>query len=157
MKNIGLIALMVFSFFGTAVLNAQNKEENEVKRVITELFDGMRAGDSSKVSKLFHPEVRMLTSYRDSTDRPVLKEGSLQGFLKAIGTAHPEVWDERIQNTQVRIDDDLAQLWTEYAFYVGEKFSHCGVDAFQLTRDADGEWRIINLVDTRRKEPCDWP
>ena len=56
-----------------------------------------------------------------------------------------------------RIDDDLAQVWTDYAFYAGEKFSHCGIDAFQLIRGSDGRWRIINLIDTRRQEPCERP
>jgi hypothetical protein len=41
----------------------------------------------------------------------------------------------------------------EYRFYVGERFSHCGVDSFHLVRTADG-WRIVDLADTRRREGC---
>jgi hypothetical protein len=113
--------------------------------------------DSSTVSGLFHPEVRMMTSYQNASGENVLKEGSLETFLSAIGTPHPEVWDEKIWNTEVRIDDNLAQVWTEYAFYVDERFSHCGVDAFQLVKEDNGHWRIVNLIDTRRKEPCELP
>jgi hypothetical protein len=40
-----------------------------------------------------------------------------------------------------------------YVFYVGDRFSHCGVDSFQLVRISAG-WRIIQIADTRRKEGC---
>jgi hypothetical protein len=40
-----------------------------------------------------------------------------------------------------------------YKFYVGETFSHCGVNSFQLFKDKEG-WKIIYLIDTRRKDPC---
>jgi len=150
----GLLAVTLLSPLS---LKAQTLEEEAVKEVVEELFEGMRKGDSARVSVLFHPEVRMMTAYRDKEGQNVLKEGALQSFLNAIGTPHPEIWNEKIWNTEVRIDDDLAQVWTDYAFYAGETFSHCGVDAFQLVRGSDGRWRIINLIDTRRKEPCERP
>lgn len=136
---------------------AQSPDHEAVRKVIDQLFEGMREGDSSKVSSLFHPEVRMMTSYRTEDGTPILKEGPLGDFLNAIGTPHPEVWNEEIWDTEISIDDDLAQVWTNYAFYAGEKFSHCGVDAFQLVRGADDRWHIIHLVDTRRREPCEKP
>lgn len=154
------------AFFGLIVITAlfqgvnahsQSQEEKAVRTVIDKLFDGMRSADSSAVSTLFHPEVRMMTSYVNTSSEPVLKEGSLETFLTAIGTPHPEIWDEKIWNTVVQIDDNLAQVWTDYAFYVDDRFSHCGVDAFQLVKDAEGNWRIVHLIDTRRKEPCELP
>ena len=154
---------IIFQFFLIATLIngpaifSQSKDEKAVREVVDKLFDGMRLADSSAVSVLFHPDVRMMTSYKNESGEAVLKEGSLEGFLKAIGTPHPEIWNEKIWNTEVRIDDNLAQVWTDYAFFVGDRFSHCGKDAFQLVRGADGFLRIINLIDTRRKEPCNQP
>ena len=37
-----------------------------------------------------------------------------------------------------------------YRFYVGDTFSHCGVNAVQLAK-LDGRWQITNLMDTRRQ------
>ncbi|NNF04972.1 MAG: nuclear transport factor 2 family protein [Rhodothermales bacterium] len=37
----------------------------------------------------------------------------------------------------------------DYAFFLGESFSHCGVNTFTLARQADGEWRTIAVADTR--------
>ncbi len=73
--------------------------------------------------------------------------------MRAVGTPHAEVWDERLRNTAVRVDGPLASVWTEYAFYAGPRFSHCGVDARQLARTAAG-WRIVALVDTRQRTGC---
>lgn len=69
---------------------------------------------------------------------------------------HDAVWDERIWDTQVRIDGNLASVWTKYAFYLGPQFSHCGIDHFLLFRRAEG-WKIIHLADTRRREGCEMP
>ena len=40
-----------------------------------------------------------------------------------------------------------------FAFYLDDKFSHCGVDAFQLFKGNTG-WEIFQLTDTRKKEGC---
>ncbi len=157
MNRIIFSVLLVVTLLHSTSIRAQSADEKAVREVIDKLFDGMRMADSSMVSGLFHRDVRMMTSYEDASGSTVLKEGSLEAFLSAIGTPHPEVWDEKIWNIEVRIDDNLAQVWTDYAFYVGERFSHCGVDAFQLVKDDNGDWRIVNLIDTRREEPCDMP
>lgn len=157
MKKIIFHFFLIATLINGPAIFSQSKDEKAVREVVDKLFDGMRLADSSAVSVLFHPDVRMMTSYKNESGEAVLKEGSLEGFLKAIGTPHPEIWNEKIWNTEVRIDDNLAQVWTDYAFFVGDRFSHCGKDAFQLIRGADGFWRIINLIDTRRKEPCNQP
>lgn len=143
-------------FLITDVATAQNNVRNEkedVQQVINTMFDGMREGDSAKVSSVFRKDVRMYTSYRKNTGEAVLHEGALSEFLQAVGTAHDEIWDEKIYDTTIQIDGDIAQVWTDYSFYIGETFSHCGVDAFQLVRE-NNKWLIINLMDTRRKENC---
>jgi hypothetical protein len=48
----------------------------------------------------------------------------------------------------------MATAWTPYKFYLDKTFSHCGVNAFQLFKSENG-WKIISILDTRRKEPCD--
>ena len=43
-----------------------------------------------------------------------------------------------------------------YAFYLDGELHHCGVNAFQLVRTADG-WAAFSIADTSREEGCDWP
>ena len=127
-------------------------ERAAVLRVVTRLFDGMRAGDSAMVRSTLHPTAQLATAFvRDGKE--LVEIDDMKKFIEAVGTPHPEVWDERISNERVEIDGTLASVWTDYSFYVGDKFSHCGVDAFQLAK-SDGTWRIVALADTRRRQGC---
>ena len=150
-----LLSLMLISFN----LNSQDLnnsvEKQEVHDVIIKLFDGMRAGDSSMVHSVFSDDVRMYTSAENSEGNIVIKKGDLQAFLNAVGTPHDDIWDEKIWNTKVDVEMGVAQVWTDYAFYIGDKFSHCGIDAFQLIEQ--NGWKIIQLIDTRKKVNCEKP
>ena len=47
----------------------------------------------------------------------------------------------------------MASVWTPYEFYFNGTFSHCGANSFQLFKE-DNQWKIIFLVDIRRRENC---
>lgn len=123
-----------------------------VLAVVRGLFDAMRAGDSARVRASFAPNA-LLGRARERGGQAVFERDTLDKFVRAVGAPHPAVWDERLRNTTVRVDGPLAAVWTEYAFYAGPRFSHCGVDAFQLARTGAG-WQIVALVDTRQQTGC---
>ena len=130
-------------------------DKEDVVKVIHLLFEGMRKGDSAMVSAVFDKGVRMAT-IDSRRGEPQFREGSLPRFLNAVGTPHDNVWDERIGDPVVQIDGHLATVWVNYAFYVDDQFSHCGVNAFQLFKGPEG-WKIVNLTDTRREDNCKEP
>ena len=135
---------------------AQSTDEQQVKEVIAQLFRGMELGDSAMARKCFMPQVTVATVKASKEGHPVIsRENGVAGFLKAIGTPHTATWYEETWNVRISIDGALAQVWCDYAFYLGNKFSHCGVDAFQLFKDG-GAWKIFHLADTRRAD-CDIP
>jgi hypothetical protein len=147
-----LVVLALLAVVATAEAVDAQSTESDVMAVITSLFDGMRAGDSAAVRAAFARDARLMTAFeRDGV--PLLRAGSLEQFIALVGSPHDDVWDERISGTEVRIDGLLATVWTNYAFYLGQKFSHCGVDAFQLFH-GDAGWQIVNLIDTRRAKDC---
>lgn len=148
------ICLLTANLLKAQTTEVFDGESAAIYDLIVQLFDGMREGDSTKVRDVFHPEVRLLTTFLDRSGQPVLHEGKLQGFLDAVGSPHDEPWDERIWETTIQVDGPLAQAWTNYAFYLGDTFSHCGVDAFQFVQTPAG-WKIIQLADTRRKTGCE--
>jgi hypothetical protein len=156
MKNYLAIGL-VFLVMGS--LQAQTAAEKEsVMKPIRTLFEGMKKGDSSIVRSVFTKEVTMATVFTDKTGVPAIThESSLDGFLKAVGTPHAEVLNEMIWGEKISIDGNFAQAWTDYAFYLGKKFHHCGVDAFHLMKGKDGSWKIFHLADTRRQDDCKVP
>ena len=128
-------------------------EESNVKAAINQLFEGMYKGDSNIVHSVFHSSSRLMTCYIDKNGKEQLAEENLQDFIDAVGSPREEIWDEKITFTSVLVDLHLAQVWTEYQFYLDGEFSHCGVNAFQLVKEND-QWKIIQLIDTRKRDNC---
>lgn len=139
----------MIAFFCYQTSFAQS-EEMAVQKAIETMFDGMRAGDSSMVHSVFTDNALMQTVLRNGQGEVRLQTGSLENFLRSVGTPHDKVYDEKILSYEIKIDGDMASAWTPYEFYFGEDFSHRGVNSFQLAK-LDGKWKVIYIVDTRRK------
>ena len=147
--------IFIFSFLvivGSQSVTAQNSEQ-EIQSVIETLFDGMREADSSMVSSAFASDAIMQTISVNQEGEVVKNSGSLPQFLQTIATPRPQILDEKISSYTIHVDGGLASAWTPYKFYIGENFSHCGVNSFQLAK-LNGEWKIIYIVDTRRRTDC---
>ena len=151
-----ILVYILLAIPGMSQAQSYTDQQNEILAVINQLFDGMRAGDSTTVKNTFHHEIEMFTSYTDKNGEAIFKKDTPSDFIKAVGTPHEKVWDEKLWGTEVKIDGNLAQVWTSYAFYLGETFSHCGVDAFLLTKTKEG-WKIFHLSDTRQRAGCEVP
>ncbi|WP_293308868.1 nuclear transport factor 2 family protein [Pedobacter sp. UBA5917] len=150
MKGLVIFALFLMGF--ATVSYAQNNEESAVKEAVNRLFTGMKTGDSTLTRAAFAPNAIMQTIVNKDGKITVRAE-SVSDFIKVIATPHKEIYDERIVFTKILIDGALASVWTDYKFYVGEKFSHCGVNSFQLVKGDKG-WQIVYIIDTRRKDRC---
>lgn len=120
---------------------------------VRQLFDGMRASDSARVRAVFHPDMRLQSVSIGQDGKPRLTPADKERFLQSVGAPKKERYDERIWTYDIRIDGNLATVWTDYSFFVGETFSHCGVNAFHLFKGESG-WQITQITDTRRKEGC---
>lgn len=155
MKNHLLLALGLISISAFAQLPDEKKS---VEATIQTLFTAMKKGDSSLLRTAFSDEVTMATVATGKDGNPVIKrEVGIANFMKAIGTPHAEPYNEPIWNLKIEVDGRFAQAWCDYAFYLGNNFSHCGVDAFHLFKGSDGKWKVFHLADTRRKEGCNVP
>jgi len=148
--------LTLFIALTPLTLCAQVSEEANVESVIHRLFAGMHQADSILVRSVFAADVTMVTVLRTKEDTPILRKDSVDDFIKAVGQKPPEPLTEEIWNIKIQIDGDFAQAWCDYAFYVGHRFNHCGVDAFHLIKTMEG-WKIFHLADTRRKVDCHVP
>jgi hypothetical protein len=151
MMSLRIVGPVLTALLVALPVRAQD-DKGPVMAVITRLFDGMRAGDSAMVRSVFHPQVRMLSSGMRQGRLVLNIEQGADGFVKAVGTPHAEVWDERIANERVMIDGALASVWVDYTFHLGARLSHCGIDHFLLARNEAGEWKIVELADTRRMD-----
>ncbi len=151
-----LITGLIILFSGQACPQA-SPESDAIMAPINALFKGMHEGDSALVHSAFMNEVTFLSVFTGKNGKPVLRPEQLDAFLKAVGTAHPETWNEPIWDVNIQVDGNFAQVWAKYAFYLGKKFNHCGVDAFHLFKGEQGHWKIFHLADTRQREGCEVP
>lgn len=146
------LATTVVLLLGAPPVAAQNPDEGAVMDVVQRLFDGMRTADSAQVRSVFHGDARLISTGQRNGE-PAVGIIPIDGFVQAVGGAEVP-WDERIYNPEVRIDGNLAQVWVEYTFHAGDRFSHCGIDSIQLARTPAG-WKIVSLADTRRSTGCE--
>lgn len=139
-------------FLGFMLPVSAQSEEEKVMKVIVHLFHGIREADTSAVRALFLPDAIMQTVSEKEGFGETRKE-SIDALIKAIGKELPGALDERIMFDMVKIDGQLASVWTPYLFNYNGSLSHCGVNSFQLVNTRKG-WKINYLVDTRRTDEC---
>lgn len=147
-----ILLVILLLAFGQDHAMAQNQHE-KIRATIDRFFDGMRTGDSSLVRSTLATKSSLSTILKNSTDSLIIRQEPAEQFIKAVGTPHNVIWDERIYDIIVHIDQPMATVWAPYKFYAGDKFSHCGVNVFILALSATG-WKISSITDTRRKDNC---
>ena len=116
------------------------------------LFKGMKNADTALLKSCFSSNAILQTIREDDGSIKVSNE-KLTDFVDFVGKETAGAADEQIIVEMVKIDGPLAFVWTPYKFYYKGKFSHCGVNSFQLVRLSDG-WKIQYIIDTRREEAC---
>ena len=143
----------------TLFLFVQSYSQNELseenaKIIIGEFFKGFHTKDTLKIKSVTTPTFQLQTAYVSKTEgnKVIYSKGS--DLLKLIATRpDDQQWDERILDYNVLSDGNLAHVWTPYEFWFNGTFSHCGANSFTLAFTDDG-WKIINIIDSRRKAGC---
>lgn len=148
-----LLAITIFVMVLSGAVQAQDSSEQEIQTTIEILFEGMLEADREKITNSFTTDAIMQTVVKTEEGKVAIRNGNLESFVNSIGSAKPGRLNEKIGGYEIKIDGELASAWTPYKFYVGEDFSHCGVNSFQLMKTSGG-WKIFHIVDTRRNDNC---
>ncbi len=146
-------AILLTAMILTFQANSQKAEE-EVKATINELFAAMKNADSVTMRSLFTEQAILQSVTTDVEGKTKIASESLARFISSIGQLPKGAADEQITFSVIKIDGSVAMAWTPYKFYYNGKFSHCGINSFQLVRLNDS-WKIHYIIDTRRKEACE--
>jgi len=133
----------------------QNADEAALQKTVETFFEGFHAQDSLRIRSVMADSVIMQSIGRSKEGETVIHNETFGNFLKSIvsipaGTS----FREELHSFEIKVDGNMANVWTPYSFYFDGKFSHCGSNSFQLLKDGEGKWKIFYLVDTRRKEGC---
>ena len=139
---------------GTLSMQAQQQEEKEVKETIERFFKGFHDQDSTVMQSVIGDKPVLQTIGRNKEGEAIVRHESFDRLVQAIVSIPDTVqFEERIMSYDIRIDGPMANAWTPYEFWMNGKFSHCGVNSFQLFHDGSA-WKILYLIDTRRREDC---
>lgn len=146
-----LLILGLFIFIQTY---AQSDDEAAVKKTIETFFEAFHAQDSAALHSLAGESIIMQTIAQDKEGNPVVKSNPFEEFVRTI-TSIPDTvnFSEKLKGFEIKIDGPMANAWTPYEFWVNDQFSHCGVNSFQLLHNGEN-WKIIYIIDTRRREGC---
>ena len=150
-----LVMTAVFLLFISFAFAQNASEEDKIRAVVDTFFEGFHARDSMIMKSAFHEDPVVQTIGRTKEGETKLVNEELEKVLKGIVSIPLETeFKEVLHDYVIKIDGDMANAWTPYSFYLNDTFSHCGVNNFQLLKQK-GEWKIIYLIDTRRREGCE--
>lgn len=146
---------VLFSFLSASFVFGQD-DETAALTVAKQLFVAMETNDGALAASLFIEGAQLQTVHKNKQGETVLSTIPVEKLVEVFGQEKEQAYSEPIWNERILIDGDYAVVWVDYAFYLGNTFSHCGVDIFQMMKQ-EGEWKIFGLTDTRRKEGCEVP
>ena len=147
------ILIMLTMVFCSSCVRAQTAEDS-IKAAVNKLFAGMKNADASLITESFTDSAVLQTITRNKEGKTVVRNEQVKNFAEFVSRQQKGAADERISFETIKIDGPLAIAWTPYKFYYEGKFSHCGVNSFQLVR-VDDQWKIQYLIDTRRRQGCE--
>lgn len=142
----------IIVFIAFLVSNLILSQTSEPKQIVDDFFVAFHAKDSIALQKLCHPDMQLQT-VTNAKENSRLKTEKVSEFYKSIASIPAEVKVlEKIIDYKVQIDGNMAHVWTPYEFYVNDKLSHIGVNSFTMVLEPNGEWKIVHIIDTRRKK-----
>lgn len=129
-----------------------SQNSSEPQKVVDDFFIGFHAKDSIALQKVCHTDMALQT-VTNAKENSRLKTEKVSEFFKSIASVPDNVkLLEKITDYKVQIDGNMAHVWTPYEFYVNGQLSHIGVNSFTMVRESNGEWKIVHIIDTRRKK-----
>ena len=163
-----LIPVFIFLFSGILIAQERTQmlkdsiamvqhemDKDAAVKLVEDFFVAFHQKDTLKLRKFTHPNIEMRSIAIDTSGNSTIKAEEYAGFLNNIATIPNSTrFEERLNSIAVYVNDELGNVLTPYTFFINGRLSHCGVNSFQLLK-VDEEWKIINIVDTRKKGDCE--
>jgi hypothetical protein len=125
------------------------QDERAVLAVADSVLMALTSGDNATLLRLtLDSAVVGGIGLRNGVERSTLS--SWRPYTSRTG---PSTFTERGFDATARVQDRVAQVWVPYDLYIGDKWSHCGVDTFTMMK-VDGRWRVASLIYTIEQPPA---
>lgn len=140
---------------GAAPLAAQSPAGGDTAAVVAaaqRVLDAINRRDSVLARASLVPGAQFV-SWRGDTVATRARVQRDSAFVSQIGDPKNPRMLERMWEPTVLIHGTIATVWAPYDFHIDGKWSHCGVDVFQLVRLGDG-WKVAALSYTVERTGC---
>ncbi len=125
----------IFIFFIFLGLNS-NAQKQEVQKTIEVFFEGFHQRDSVKIKLVCSDKMILQSISENSIKGNKLSDESVKEFYKSIVSIPANIkFQEKILSYSIQIDGSMANVCTPYEFYINDKLSHSGVNAFTLFKE----------------------
>ncbi|KAJ3711870.1 hypothetical protein DFJ43DRAFT_82744 [Lentinula guzmanii] len=119
-----------------------SKDERAVLQVAENFLDGIGARDKTLMTEQVLPSGGAVLMRNGA---PIFT--NLTGVIDRIPFDSPNKIEERISGQPiVRIDTNIAMLWTPYEFLINDKVDHIGTDIWSFAK-LDGKWLVSGVAD----------
>jgi hypothetical protein len=147
-----LVVVLLSIVFCKMNISAQSFQDSlDIMQPIDNFFTGMKTKDTAFIrAQIFPYTKQFVTIAKNDLGDTKINPTEVNGFLTAIAKDKINVFDERIFNPKIKMDEALATVWVDYEFWFNDKKLHTGVDAFTLIK-VNKRWWIYAIVDTRKK------
>lgn len=133
------LALLTTAMLDAPLTAQTSADRDAVLETVQTFFDTMTAKDVEGARKILMPQGRF-HAMRMRDGKPDPRAFSNEEYLADL-QASKQTMRERIWNPEVRVYGLIATMWTPYDFWIDGKFSHCGIDAFDLIKTEEG-WKL---------------
>lgn len=118
---------------------SEKNQEAYLRNKTVEYFNYFNSKQLEKLIPWYHKGAMISKIDVDGTVKSFPPDGMLG--LKKI----PE-YEEKIDNIVVQVNENMASVWMDFWFYLGDSLSHCGVNQVLWSKSLDGTWKIVNTT-----------
>ena len=127
-------------------------DKEQILWSIDQFVEGINNSDTIAIRKVVDPSIGLLTIFNDGK-KNIMAAETLEMLFENIVKPRTKLQKEEQAGCVVETNFILASVWCNYKYFVNNKISHCGVNAYQLYKTKRG-WKIIQMTDTRQKHNC---
>jgi hypothetical protein len=134
-----IVLIVIFAMLPAPSSTQSATDRDAVLKTLQVFFDTMTARDVDGMRRVLVPQGRFhAMDMRKPNSEPLsfTTEETLTRLQQTKFTSRERIW-----NPEVRVHGLIATVWAPYDLWVDGRFNHCGVDAFDLIKTAEG-WQI---------------
>ena len=144
-----VVVIIVAAFAQSARAQTIDAEGKAVIAVADSVLAALSSGDNSTLARLTLDSAVV----GGAGLRGNVESLSLRSWAPYISRTGKSDFTERGFDATARVQDRVAIVWMPYDLYIGDKWSHCGVDTFTLMKH-EGAWRVAVLNYTIEQPPA---